>query len=107
NCQLGCLDSRTLDADTLNPNNFKTVHYNGILTNSFMVEADWAKKYFAFVGFGGDGGIGSTDPAVVAVNTPIIDQVVTGTAFNAPYFCACTPETRNNSEWQIKGRYFL
>lgn len=108
NCQLGCLDFRTLDAATLNPNNFKTLHYNGILSNSFMVEADWAKKYFAFVGFGGDGGFGSTDPAVVAANSPMIDQVVTGAAFNAPYFCGiCTPETRNNKEWEVKGHYFL
>lgn len=108
NCQLGCLDYRTLDPATTNPNNFKTLHYNGILTNSLMVEGDFAKKYFAFVGFGGDGGIGSTDPAVIAANSPILDQVVTGAAFNAPYFCgACTPELRNNKEWQIKGHYFL
>ncbi len=108
NCQLGCLDYRTLDPSTLNPNDFKTVHYNGILTNSLMVEGDFAKKYFAFVGFGGDGGLGSTDPAVIAANSPMIDQVVTGAAFNAPYFCgSCTPETRNNKEWEVKAHYFL
>lgn len=108
NCQLGCLDFRTLAPIQTNPNNFKTAHYNGILTNSFMVEADYAKKYFAFVGSGGTGGYGSTDPAVIAANSPMIDQVVTGAAFNAPYFCGvCTPETRNNKEWEVKGHYFL
>ncbi|HSP13626.1 MAG TPA: carboxypeptidase regulatory-like domain-containing protein [Thermoanaerobaculia bacterium] len=108
NCQLGCLDYRTLAPIQTNPNDFKTAHYNGILTNSFMVEADYAKKYFAFVGSGGIGGYGSTDPAVIAENSPMIDQVVTGAAFNAPYFCGvCTPETRNNKEWEVKGHYFL
>ncbi len=108
NCQLGCLDFRTLAPLQKNPNNFKTLHYNGILTNSFMVEGDWAKKYFAFVGSGGLYGYGSTDPDVIAANSPILDQVVTGMAFNAPYFCGvCTPETRNNREWELKGRYFV
>lgn len=108
NCQLGCLDFRTLAPIQTNPNNFKTAHYNGILTNSLMVEADYAKKYFAFVGSGGVGGYGSTDPAVIAANSPMIDQIVTGAAFNAPYFCGvCSPELRNNKEWQIKGHYFL
>ena len=108
NCQLGCLDTRTLAPLQTNPNDFKTAHYNGIITNSFMVEADYAKKYFAFVGSGGMDGFGSTDTAVIAANSPMIDQVVTGAAFNAPYFCGvCGPETRNNKEWDAKGHYFL
>jgi carboxypeptidase family protein/TonB-dependent receptor-like protein len=108
NCQFGCLDFRTIDPSVSNPNNFKTAHYTGILTNSILVEGDYAKKYFAFVGFGGDAPRGLTNPADIAAATPILDGVVTGAIFNAPYFCgSCGPETRNNKEWELKGRYFL
>src|SRR5207237_4548032 len=55
NCQIGCLDLRSINtAGVENPNNFKTLHYNGVITNNFLIEGDWAKKYFAFVGFGGN-----------------------------------------------------
>jgi len=108
NCQCGCLDFRTIDPQVHNPNNFKTLHYNGIITNSFLVEGDWAKKYFAFVGFGGDQPPGATSAAQIASGTPANDTVATGAIFNAPYFCGtCGPETRNNREWELKGRYFL
>src|SRR5262249_24533383 len=108
NCQFGCLDSRTLDPSVHNPNNFKTVHYSGIITNNFLVEGDYAKKYFAFVGFGGDQPPGAANAAQIASGTPLEDLVVTGQIFNAPYFCgSCGPETRNNNEWEVKGRYFL
>jgi len=108
NCQFGCLDSRTLDPSTHSPNNFKTIHYNGVITNNFLLEGDYAKKYFAFVGFGGDLPRGATSSADLAAATPIEDAVVTGAIFNAPYFCgSCSPETRNNNEWELKGHYFL
>ena len=129
NCQAGCLDLRTLNtAGVENPNDFKTLHYNGVITNNFLIEAlysqkdasivgggasardDWAKKYFAFVGFGGNTPAHQANPtaAYLAEGTPVSDQVVTGAIFNAPYFCgSCGPELRNDKEWEIKGRYFL
>ncbi|HSP33971.1 MAG TPA: TonB-dependent receptor [Thermoanaerobaculia bacterium] len=110
NCQFGCLDSLTLAPQQQNPNNFKTVHYNGIITNSFLIEADWAKKYFAFVNSGGTQPYGDTgkSAADLSAGTPVLDNVITGAYGNAPYFCGtCGPETRNNNEWEVKGRYFL
>ena len=108
NCQFGCLDFRTIDPSVKNPNNFKTAHYSGVLTNNFLLEADYAKKYFAFVGFGADFPRGATTPADLAVGTAATDQVVTGAFFNAPVFCgSCGAETRNNKEYDIKGHYFL
>jgi hypothetical protein len=109
NCQFGCLDTRTLAPQQQNPNNFKTVHYNGIITNSFMLEADWAKKYFAFVGSGGTTPFGENKSAAdLAIGTPIDDIIGSGAIFNAPYFCGtCGAETRNNNEWDLKGHYFL
>jgi hypothetical protein len=108
NCQGACIDLRTLNtAGVENPNNFKTLHYNGVITNNFLVEGDWAKKYFAFVGFGGQTPPFPTDAARLAEGTTLRDAFNGGTG-NAPLFCgSCGPELRNNKEWEIKGRYFL
>jgi len=110
NCQIGCLDLRSINnAGVENPNNFKTLHYNGVITNNFLIEGDWARKYFAFVGFGGNTPAHQTPTAAyLAEGSPVIDQVITGATFNAPYFCgSCGAELRNNKEWELKGRYFL
>ncbi len=111
NCQIGCLDLRSINtAGVQNPNNFKTLHYNGVITNNLLIEGDWAKKYFAFVGFGGNTPAHQANPtaAYLATGSPLIDQLVTGATANAPYFCgSCGAETRNNKEWELKGRYFL
>jgi outer membrane receptor protein involved in Fe transport len=111
NCQIGCLDLRSINtAGVTNPNWFKTLHYNGVITNNFLVEGDFAKKYFAFVGFGGNTPAHQPNPsaAYLAQGTVATDQVVTGQTYNAPYFCgSCGPELRNNKEWELKGRYFL
>jgi len=111
NCQIGCLDLRSINtAGVENPNWFKTLHYNGVITNNFLIEGDWAKRYFAFVGFGGNTPAHQANPtaAYLAEGSPIIDQLVTGATANAPYFCgSCGDELRNNKEWELKGRYFL
>jgi outer membrane receptor protein involved in Fe transport len=111
NCQIGCLDLRSINtAGVENPNNFKTLHYNGVITNNFLIEGDWAKKYFAFVNFGGTTPAHQASPtaAYLAEGSPLIDQLVTGATANAPYFCgSCGAELRNNKEWELKGRYFL
>lgn len=110
NCQIGCLDLRSINtAGVENPNNFKTLHYNGVITNNFLLEGDFAKRYFSFVNFGGTTAAHQTPTAAyLAEGSPVLDQLVTGVTANAPYFCgSCGQELRNNKEWEIKGRYFL
>jgi len=110
NCQLGCTDLRSINtAGIENPNNFKTLHYNGVITNNFLIEGDWAKRYFAFVGYGGQTPAHVAKTAAdFAEGTPAYDPLVTGYTANAPYFCgSCGAELRNNKEWELKGRYFL
>ena len=110
NCQGTCIDLRTLNTTGVeNPNNFKTLHYNGVITNNLLVEGDWAKKYFAFVGFGGGEPPFPTDAAGLSRGTTLRDAVSgQGGTGNAPLFCgSCDPELRNNKEWEVKGRYFL
>jgi outer membrane receptor protein involved in Fe transport len=110
NCQLTCIDLGTLNTHGVeNPNNFKTLHYNGVITNNLLIEGDWAKKYFAFVGFGGSDPPFPTDAAGLAHGSTVRDAVSGGGGTgNAPAFCgSCGPELRNNKEWEVKGRYFL
>jgi len=110
NCQGTCIDLRTLNtAGVENPNNFKTLHYNGVITNNLLIEGDWAKKYFAFVGFGGQDPPFPTDAHGLSIGTTVRDVVTgSGGTGNSPLFCgSCGPELRNNKEWELKGRYFM
>ncbi|MEA2328424.1 MAG: hypothetical protein QOE68_3383, partial [Thermoanaerobaculia bacterium] len=83
NCQLGCVEQAGIDDAITQGNDFYTGHYNGILTNNWLVEALYSRKTFAFIGFGGD----SRDPNI---GTPILTYTpgfasFLGTA-NAAYF---------------------
>jgi outer membrane receptor for ferrienterochelin and colicin len=95
------LEFRSLDAARETPNSFKTGHYNGVITNSFLLEASGAEKRFAFKGSGGDA-LGD-----VVNGTNAYDS--TGARFfGAPTFCGvCTTELRNNRNWTVKGTYYL
>ena len=100
NCFVACLEFSNIDLSRELPNNFKTLHYNGILTNALLVEANWSKKYFAFQGSGGD----FADPAH---GTYGIDGNA-GQFFGAPVFCGfCDSEQRNNKLWGAKATYYL
>jgi hypothetical protein len=103
NCQLGCLDNLTLDPSITQQNDFRTAHFNGVLTNNWLIESLYSRKTFTFVGFGGVG----KDPVL---NSPELvfnsSGARAGTA-HAPYFCGdCGDEKRNNNAWNAKSTYF-
>jgi len=105
NCQLGCVDNLTLDPDIQQGNDFKTVHFNGVVTNNWLLESLYSRKTFTFIGFGG---VGSD----IAANSPMGVFTKSGSArigfAHAPYFCgSCGDETRNNNAWNLKSTYFL
>jgi len=97
-----CLDTASLELARKNPNNIKTAEYSGILSSSLLIQANWSKKYFAFIG---GGGIGTTP----ADGTPVITALGTGEGyFGDSIFCArCDPEQRNNTLWGAKATYYL
>jgi hypothetical protein len=103
NCQLGCLDTLTLDPSITQANDFKTAHFNGVVTNNWLVESLYSRKTFTFIGFGGVG----KDPVL---NSPVLVYNAAGTrqgTAHAPYFCGdCGDETRNNNAWNVKSTYF-
>ena len=101
NSFLSSIELRTLDAARETPNSFKTAHYNGVITNSFLLEASGAEKRFAFKGSGGDA-LGDL------VNGTNANDAAGTHFFGAPTFCGvCTTELRNNRNWTVKGTYYL
>ena len=82
------------------PNTLAAINYNGVITNNFLLEAQYSEKYYAFQNSGGQ----FTDP----IRGTWIQDNARGFRFNAPVFCGvCTAEERNNESWVVKGNYFL
>lgn len=102
-CQLGCFDPTALDPSVENPNTLKSAFYTGILTQNLVLEAKWASRAFAFVGYGGD----LTDRITgtpVRLNQSGFGAVVT----NHYFFCGvCGDEIRDSDTRGLKGTYFL
>lgn len=78
------------------PQDFRVLHYSGVLTSSFFVEAQYSAKNFEFKNAGGT----SKD----IVNSPFICSTL-GCAYNAPYFDATDPEDRNNKQYAASASY--
>ena len=83
------------------PNALYSAHYNGIITNNFLLEGQYSRRTFAFVNSG------STFTDLVN-GTLLLDRSNGNTRFNSPTFCGvCAPETRDNGEYILKGNYYL
>jgi outer membrane receptor protein involved in Fe transport len=92
-------DPSALDVSRSTPNSFITAHYSGVITNNFLIEANAARKRFAFAGSGGD----KVGDLVNGTNIQNIDGFYAG----APTFCgSCKNEARNNENWTLKGTYY-
>ena len=101
NCFIACYEFSNIDTSRSLPNDFKTLHYNGVLTSSFLLEATYAQKNFTFEGSGGDA-VGDR------VNGSWFYDPNTGAFGGAPVFCGvCDPEERNNETWGLKTTYYL
>jgi outer membrane receptor protein involved in Fe transport len=87
-------------ADRELPNSLKAVHYNGILMDNLLLEANYAKMNFAFVG----GGAMTHDRIL---GTLLRDTATSNRAWS-PTFCGiCRNKERNNKSAQLKASYFL
>ena len=80
------------------PNSLFSVRYNGVLRPNLSVEAQYSQKKFEFQDSGGT----STD----IIDSPYIAQSVLA-AYNAPYFDASDPESRDNRQFTAALSYFL
>src|SRR5207253_1828426 len=93
------VDLRSLSNRQL-PNWLETAHYSGVITNSVLVEGQYSRRYFAFVGGGG--------PRDLIQGTLLRDITTSNRAWS-PTFCGtdCDPKTRNNKDYLGKVNYFL
>jgi outer membrane receptor protein involved in Fe transport len=109
-CAFGCWDLTTIDVDGRDlPREMTTGHYNGIITNNFLVEAGYSTRSLAFEGSGGNHiTTDFNDPRDLALGTWAYDYTVAPGMWGAPVFCGtCDPETRENEAWNLKGTYYL
>ncbi|HEV8432835.1 MAG TPA: TonB-dependent receptor [Thermoanaerobaculia bacterium] len=84
------------------PINFKTIHYNGILTNNFLLEGSWSKLFYGI-------GWGNGSPFTDFVGGTIVrNRADSNARYNSATFCGvCDKETRNNDSWSLKSNYFI
>jgi Carboxypeptidase regulatory-like domain/TonB dependent receptor/TonB-dependent Receptor Plug Domain len=93
------VDIRSLTDREL-PNKLQALHYNGVLTNNFLLEGQYSQMDFAFVG----GGANTHD----RIEGTLLRE--NGTSFRAwsPTFCGiCKDKERNNKSTLLKASYFL
>lgn len=108
-CAFGCWDENTLDIDGRDlPRDFKSLHYNGIVTNSFVLEAGYSERSLKFEGSGGNHVTTNfNDPRDIALGSWAYDFNIGG-AWGAPIFCGvCDVEERSNEDYNLKGTYYL
>jgi hypothetical protein len=82
------------------PNTLRAIHYNGVLTDNLLLEAQYNEMDFAFVG----GGAMSRDRIM---GTLLRDTATSRRAWS-PTFCGvCRDKERNNKSTLVKASYFL
>ncbi|HEX7150616.1 MAG TPA: TonB-dependent receptor [Thermoanaerobaculia bacterium] len=92
------VDLRSLTNREL-PNWLQSYQYTGVITSSFLVEAQYSRRYFGFIGGGGPKDL---------VDGTILRDNNTSNRMWSPTFCGeCDPKTRNNKNYLVKANYFL
>src|SRR5581483_2723000 len=91
------VDLRSLSNREL-PNWLESAHYSGVISNSLLVEAQWSRRYFAFIGGGGPRDL---------IQGTLLRDISTARRMWSPTFCACDPKTRNNKDYLVKANYFV
>ncbi|HEX6095846.1 MAG TPA: TonB-dependent receptor [Thermoanaerobaculia bacterium] len=82
------------------PNSLRGLHYNGVFTDSLLVEASYNEMDFAFVG----GGATERD----RIYGTLLRDTATSNRAWSPTFCGvCKDKERNNQSAQVKASYFL
>ncbi|HYS56462.1 MAG TPA: TonB-dependent receptor [Thermoanaerobaculia bacterium] len=83
-----------------NPISLYALHYNGVITNNFLLEAQWSKKDFSIVGGGA--------PFRDEIKGTLLRDISTGFRGWSPTFCGvCAPKERDNKDALLKASYFL
>ena len=96
----GCWEQRSLASAESLPQDLLSFHYNGILTNNLLLEANYAESSLTFSGSGGQPGGFAEATNLLFANT--------GGWGGAPSFCGgCDDEIRETEAISLKGTYYL
>jgi outer membrane receptor protein involved in Fe transport len=83
------------------PSDLLAINYNGVITSNFFLEAQYSKKKFTFINSGG------TDTSLIGGTALGVLDHGYGVMWS-PVFCGvCSPESRDNNDYEAKGTYFL
>jgi outer membrane receptor protein involved in Fe transport len=102
--QIRAWEMAAVDPEAEQNEDFRAIHYNGILTNNLLAEVHASRRTFTFVGLGGDDAdlYGGTP-----LRTSLGSTAINGIA-NAPWFCGiCSNENRDAELATAKLTYFL
>jgi outer membrane receptor protein involved in Fe transport len=96
----GCWEARSLSSNEHLPQDLLSFHYNGILSDSLLLEANYAESSLTFSGSGGQPGGFAEATDIFFANT--------GGNGGAPSFCGgCDDEVRETDAITLKGTYYL
>ncbi|HSP13630.1 MAG TPA: TonB-dependent receptor [Thermoanaerobaculia bacterium] len=84
------------------PQKLKSAHYNGVLTNNWMLEGQYSAMDWGVAN-------GSGSQFTDFIRGTIVRNRADGNArYNSATFCAvCGKETRSNDSWNLKTNYFV
>jgi outer membrane receptor for ferrienterochelin and colicin len=94
------VDLRSL-ATRSEPNTLLSAHYNGILSNSFLIEGQYSKMDFSFYQ--------GAETRDLVEGTILLNATGSARRGWSPTFCGkiCGEKERDNESWLAKGTYFL
>ena len=88
--------------DRTDPQKLLSAHYNGVMTNNWLIEGQYSK-----MDWGVANGSGSKYTDVV-LGTIVRNRADGNARYNSATFCGvCDKETRSNDGWNLKTNYFL
>ena len=80
-------------------------NYSGVLTENFLIEAQYSERTLTFVQ---SGSRFNDNPLAGQYQGTVVYDNTNGYVGNAAIFCGvCEDEKRNNEDWMAKGSYFL
>ena len=89
-------------SDRKDPSQLYSGHYNGVLTNNWMLEAQYSAMEW---GVANGQGAQFTD---FVRGTLLRNRADSNARFHSPTFCGvCDKETRSNDSWNLKSNYYL
>jgi hypothetical protein len=95
-----CWDAASLSQVEDQPQDLFSLNYNGIITNSLLMEAFWSKSDLKFNGSG-------APASDIFSGTPNYDLNTGNSAGSSPFCATCGQEVRESQTYGIKPHFFL